>query len=96
MKVAILFTGSGPIAIITSYQALTDPELLTKLQIKGIGKFLAYEVPEALARERYGTHFTSVLTDLHESDDLRVLDYNGQRVFQLVRFSELGPLITHE
>ena len=44
----------------------------------------------SLARERYGGHFQAVESDLHETDDLRVLDFNGQRVFQLFRFDELG------
>ncbi len=96
MKVGILHTGSGPIAIITSYGSLTDGNFLEKLKIKGIEKFIAYEVPVALARERYGNHFAAVLSDLHETDDLRVLDYNGQRVFQLFRFSELGQPVAHE
>ena len=32
----------------------------------------------------------------HETDDLRVLDFNGQRVFQLFRFDELGSPILQE
>jgi hypothetical protein len=34
--------------------------------------------------------------DLHESDDLRVLDYNGQRAFNLFRFDEIGPATLYE
>jgi hypothetical protein len=35
-----------------------------------------------------------VLNDLRETDDLRVLDYNGERAFALFRLNELGtPLI---
>ena len=37
----------------------------------------------------YGATFT-------ESDDLRVLDFNGDRAFRLFRFSELGPPIMYE
>jgi hypothetical protein len=37
-----------------------------------------------------------VANDLHESDDLRVLDYNGERAFKLFSFSELGSPIMHE
>ena len=39
---------------------------------------------------------SAVESDLHETDDLRVLDFNGQRVFQLFRFDELGALILQE
>ena len=31
------------------------------------------------------------MRDLHESDDLRILDYNGERAFRLFRLAELGP-----
>ncbi len=96
MKAALLFTGSGPLVILTSHEALTDPALLGKLAAKGIAKFIAYEVPLDLAERRYGGHFDVVVRDLHETDDLRILDYNGERAFRLFRFEELrGPFI-HE
>jgi hypothetical protein len=50
----------------------------------------------SLARERYGGHFLAVESNLHETDDLRVLDFNGQRVFQLFHFEELGSPILIE
>lgn len=79
MKTLLLFTGSGPLAIMTSHKRMDDPILIEKLHGKGIEKFIAFEIPEALARKRYGTHFQVVANNLHETDDLRVLDYNGQR-----------------
>ena len=36
MKVAMLFTGSGPLVILTSHESLTSPALLDKLAAKGI------------------------------------------------------------
>ncbi len=96
MKAFMLFTGSGPLVILTSHESITDEALLTKLNAKGISKFIAYEIPLELARQRYGKHFDVVVQDLHESDDLRVLDYNGDRAFRLFRLHELGPQILHE
>ena len=96
MKAALLFTGSSPLVILTSHASLTAPPLLEKLSAKGIDKFIAYEVPMGTAQHRYGHHFQVVLQDLHETDDLRVLDYNGQRAFQLFHFEELGEPIMHE
>jgi hypothetical protein len=96
MKAAMLFTGSGPLVILTSHETLSDPALLAKLAAKGIDKFIAYEIPLDLARTRYGGHFEVVMCDLHESDDLRVLDYNGQRAFRLFRLDELGAPLVHE
>lgn len=96
MKVAMLFTGSGPLVILTSHESLTSPALLDTLAAKGIDKFIAYEIPQEMARQRYGGHYDVVAGDLHESDDLRVLDYNGERAFRLFRFDELGPPVLHE
>jgi hypothetical protein len=92
----MLYTGGGPLVVLTSYDAVTAPALVDKLKSKGIERFFAREIPEALARERYGAHFALVQNDLHESDDLRVLDYDGQRAFRLFRLSELGPEVVWE
>lgn len=96
MKSILLLTASGPLMILTSHESLNDRKLLDELKHKGIGKFVAFEVPLFVAKERYGGHFLAVESDLHETDDLRVLDFNGQRIFQLFRFDELGSPILQE
>lgn len=96
MKVVMIFPGSGPIVILTSHESVTEPKLLEKLAVKGIKKFIAYEIPVELAKERYGGHYDVVLGDLRETDDLRVLDYDGTRAFRRFRLSELGKPILHE
>jgi hypothetical protein len=96
MKTLMLFTGSGPIVVLTSHSSATDPVLLDKLRAKGIERFLAYELPLDLAQKRYGGHFTTVVNDLHETDDLRVLDYNGERAFGLFRLDELRSPVVHD
>ena len=88
MNVFFLFTGSGSLVILTSYSSVEDPALLRKLAAKGIEKFLAYQIPITLAKERYGTHFDIVSAELSESDDLRVLDFDGTRAFRLFRFED--------
>ncbi|MCB9947348.1 MAG: cytosolic protein [Rhodospirillaceae bacterium] len=96
MKAALIFTGSGPIVILTSYKAFDDVKLLAKLYAKGIDKFIAYELPVALVEERYGNHFPVVMHDLREADDLRVLDFNGERAFRLFHLNELGEPFKYE
>lgn len=96
MKAAMVLTGSGPVVILTSHTSLTDAALLEKLRAKGIDKFIAFEVPLALAEQRYGNHFKVVLRDLRESDDLRVLDFNGERAFRLFGLAELGAPTMYE
>lgn len=96
MKSFLLMTGSGTLIILTSHNSIENSILLDKLLAKGIEKFIAYEVPFDLARQRYGGHFKIVANDLHETDDLRILDYNGDRAFRLFAFSELGKAHIHE
>ena len=96
MKAALLIAGSGPLVILTSHASFTDPALIEKLREKGIEKFIAYELPLAVAKERYGGHFQVTVQDLRESDDLRVLDENGKRAFRLFRFKELGEPVMFE
>ena len=96
MKTFLLMTGGGPLMILTTHGSIENSILLDKLLSKGIDKFIAHEVPIELARQRYGWHFNVVANDLHETDDLRILDYNGDRAFRLFSFSELGSAHIHE
>ncbi|HDM78144.1 MAG TPA: hypothetical protein ENG51_17045 [Deltaproteobacteria bacterium] len=96
MKAGIIFTGTGPILILTSYNSFTDPKLIEKLAAKGIKKFIAYELPVETVKKKYGNHFTVVLQDLNQEDDLRVLDYNGHNVFYNFSFDEMGNPIHYE
>ncbi len=96
MKTIMLLTGGGALVILTSFHSITEPGLLTKLESKGIDKFTAHEIPLDLSRVRYGAHFKRVENDLSETDDLRILDYNGVRAFRLFSFDELGPPILYE
>jgi len=96
MKAGILFTGTGPILILTTYASLNDPKLIDKLTQKGIKKYIAYEVPEDLVKQRYGKHFNVILGDLKQTDDLRVLDYDGHHVFYNFSLNELGEAVYHD
>jgi len=96
MKAYFLITGTGPLVILTSYDSITSPALIEKLNSKGISKFIAREISVDTVKSRYGHHFEVVCQDLHEADDLRVLDYDGHRVFKSFAFSELGTPIYHE
>jgi len=96
MKTMLLLTASGPIVILTSHASVVDAVLLDKLRARGIRKFVAFEIPLELARHRYGGHFALVRNDLHETDDLRLLDLDGSHAYSLFRFDELGPPLLHE
>ena len=96
MKAGIFFTGTGPILLLTSYGDLNDSALVAKLAEKGIKKYIAYELPEDLVKQKYGKHFDVIMGDLKQSDDLRVLDYDGHHVFHNFSLSELGAPIFHD
>jgi len=96
MKAAILFTGTGPILILTTFKTIDNPELIKKLETKNIKKFIAYEIHEDKLKEKYGMHFDIILGDLKQTDDLRVLDYDGHHIFNNFSLSELGEPIYHE
>ncbi len=96
MKAGIFFTGTGPILVLTTYDALDDLRLIEKLLAKGIKKFVAYEVSEEKVKEKYGMQYTVIMGDLHQTDDLRVLDYDGHHVFYNFSFEELGEPIFYE
>ena len=93
MKAGIIFTGTGPILILTTYESFKDSKLISKLESKGISKYIAVEIPLESATKKYGNKYNVVMGDLKQSDDLRVLDYNGYNVFYNFSFSEMGKPI---
>lgn len=95
MKAYIVFSGTGPILILTTYSELENPRLVEKLNHKGIVKFIAYEVPVETVRKIYGVPFEVIATDLESSEDLRVLDFNGHHIFSRFSLAELGDPIKH-
>ncbi|CAK0748467.1 Cytosolic protein [Azospirillaceae bacterium] len=90
MNVFYLVTGSGSMLVMTSYPSLSNPGLLKKLTHKGLTKFFAYTITIEQAREWYGDHFEVVAQDLRSVEDLRVIDYNGYRVFERLDFDKVG------
>ena len=96
MKALMLFTGSGPMVVLSSHESPDDDVFLGKLKAKGVEKFLAYELQLDEVKAHYGGHFQTVVNDLHETDDLRVLDVNGHRVFELFHLSGLGKPFIYE
>ncbi len=96
MKAGIIFTGTGPILILTTYGSFEDEKLIEKLNLKGIKKFIAYEVPVDLVKDKYGQQFDVIMKDVKQTDDLRVLDFDGHKIFYSFSFSELGEAYLHE
>lgn len=93
MKAAMVFTGSGPILILTSFDSLEHPALSEKLGARGISRYIAYEVSVDKVKKQYGTRFSIILGDLSQTDDMRVMDIDGHHVFNSFTFEELGQPI---
>ena len=93
MRAYIIFCGTGPIMILTTHPSPTDPRLVQKLRLKGISKFIAYEVAIDEVRRVYGVPFEVIAADLEHTEDLRVLDFNGHHIFASFSFAQLGDPI---
>jgi hypothetical protein len=96
IRTALLFTGTGPVLIATSHHSIGDPQLLKHLHEHGIDKFVGYEVPVEIVKNSYGEHFHTVMHDGRESDGLRIIDDDGERVFSRVQLADFGPAVMHE
>lgn len=89
----LVFTGTGPILILSTYPKLTDERLVSKLRYKGIDRFLAYEVRREAVHEAYPDSFDKVVDDLASGEDVRVLDFNGHQIMANFALDELGDPI---
>jgi len=96
MKGILVLSGSGPLLILSSYPTIDDPLLIAKLRAKGLAKFLAWEVPVDHLRELYGYTFRDIVEELETRDDIRVLDFDGHRIFLNLSLRDLGQHILFE
>lgn len=91
MKAYFVCTDGGPMVALTSCDSIDHPDFLEMVRAKGYRKFIAHEVPLETVKARYGVHFEAVCQNPFESDTLRVLDYEGKRVYRNFSFEEFGP-----
>ncbi len=93
LRAYIIFSGTGPILVLSTYPKLTDERLVAKLRYKGIDKFIAYEVDREAVEARYEHSFANILKDLENDEDIRVLDFNGHQIMANFSLDELGDPI---
>lgn len=96
MKAGIIITGSGSMLALTSSDSFEDSAVVDALMEKGIGKYIASEVPEDLVKSRYGQHYAITLADRRQLDILRVIDVDGQRIFRNFDLKALSRPVCHE
>lgn len=95
MKAYVIFSSREPVLIVTR-QAIRSRAILNQLGRVGIHKFIAREVPVDHLRSQYGRQFEIIEEALRKGSDLRVLDFNGRRIFKNLPFSEFGPAYRRE
>jgi len=93
VRAYLIFTGSGPILVLSTYPKLTDERLVEKLRYKGIDKFIAYEVDLEAVAARYEHSYENILKDLEGEQDIRVLDFNGHQIMANFSLEALGDPI---
>src|SRR3954451_7989063 len=93
IRAYIVFAGSGPLLLLSTYPKLTDERLVSKLRYKGIDKFIGYEVDLVAVRDRYGDALDTVARDLVELEDMRFLDFNGHHIMSSFSLDSLGDPI---
>jgi len=97
MRAVIVFSGTGPLLILTSYPSISDPNFVGKLKAKGLKKFVAFEIPVDQCRERYGPSYRDIVEDLQKTDDMKILDFDGHRIFRNFSLKKMGaPFIFEE
>jgi len=96
MRGVLVFSGTGPLLLLSSYPGIDHPELIAKLRAKGLRKFIAHEIPIDRCKDLYGSTYRDIAADLEAHDDLRVLDFDGHRIFLNFSLRELGPSFVYE
>ena len=94
-KAYLLLTGNGAMLILTEYDFIKQPGLLKTLAVGGPKKFVAHEVSIDWIKKSYTVNFENPLSDLKQkdkNDKIKVLDDEGQRIFENITLKELGNL----
>ncbi len=96
MKAYLVFSGTGPILVLTARPSLTEEHALARLKDKGLTRFIAYPLPLDTVKARYADHYNHVFEDTRETDDLRVLDPDGEHAFGRFGLSDFGSPVLYE
>jgi len=96
MKAVIVFSGTGPILILTSYPSIDDPKLIGKLKAKGINKFVSFEVPIDQCKALYCKCY-DLIEDLEKGEEeIVVLDVDGVHILRNFSLKTSTPFVFEE
>jgi len=90
MRAYVIFSSTEPVLIV-SQKTIRSQSVLAELRRIGCLKFIAREVPIDHVRCQYGRQYDVIEEAVEHGCPMRVLDYNGRRIFRFLPFSEFGP-----
>ena len=96
MKAGIIITGSGSMLALTSSDSFESSAFVDAVKEKGIDKYIVFEVAQDLVKSRYGQHYYVTVSDRKQTDVLRIVDVDGQRIFRNFDLKSLGSPIFYE
>ncbi len=80
----------------TACDSFEDPNFVKALSQKGINKYVQFEVPVDMVKRQYGQHYSVIMADRKQTDLLRVIDVDGQRIFRNFPLNAFGSPLYHE
>lgn len=89
MRAYVIFSSSEPVLAVTR-QSIRSRAVLDELRRIGCLKFIAREVQIDHVRCQYGDQYDAIERAVKAGSALRVLDFNGRRIFRHLPFSEFG------
>jgi hypothetical protein len=92
----LLLTEVGPLLVLSSYSDLGERAAVDTLRRKGLGKFVAYHAPLERVRQLYGAQYGAVRGELEGTAGLRILDFDGSRVFRNFPLDQIDRPSCHE
>ena len=95
MRAYVVFSSTEPVLVV-SRQPIRSRPVLDELRRIGCLKFIAREVPIEQVRCLYGRQYDIIEEAIARGCPLRVLDYNGRRIFRWLPFSDFGPAYQKE
>lgn len=95
MRAYVVFSSTEPVLVV-SRQSIRSRPVLDELRRIGCLKFIAREVPIEQVRCLYGRLYDIIEEAIDRGCPLRVLDYNGRRIFRWLPFSDFGPAYQKE
>ncbi len=89
----LVFSGSGPMLLLSTFPKLTDERPVQKLLDRGIEKFMAYQVDLDAVEARYAKTYSQILEEIQDREDVWVVDFNGHRIMANFSLDALGDPI---